>query len=52
MGKYSLENYEKYKTYKIRPQPLGTHPKNLGRGRGSFLNIPWAELEPERGILI
>lgn len=49
MGKYSLENFEKYKTYKIRPQPLKTHPGNFGRGKVSFLTISWAELEPERG---
>ncbi len=49
MGKYSLENFEKYKTYKIRPQPLGKHPDNFGRGRAVFLNTSWAELEPERG---
>lgn len=49
MGKYSLENYEKYKTCKIRPQPLKTHPENFGRGRASFLHVPWEELEPERG---
>jgi len=49
VGKYSLENFEKYKTYKIRPEPLDSHPNNLGRGQFFFLNVPWTEVEPERG---
>jgi hypothetical protein len=49
MGKYSLENYYPYETYKIRPEPLSEVPLNIGRGEFSFLEYTWEELEPERG---
>jgi hypothetical protein len=49
MGKYSLENYYPYETYKIRPEPLPEVPLNIGRGECSFLEYTWEELEPERG---
>ena len=49
MGKYSLENYYPYETYKIRPEPLPEAPVNIGRGEYSFLEYTWQELEPERG---
>ena len=49
MGKYSLENYYPYETYKIRPEPLLEVPLNIGRGECSFLEYTWEELEPERG---
>jgi hypothetical protein len=49
MGKYSLENYYPYETYKIRPEPLPEAPVNIGRGEYSFLEYTWEELEPGRG---
>ena len=50
MGIYSLENFEKYKTYKIRPQPLRNVPNNTGRGQINYITFSWSELEPKRGI--
>lgn len=49
MGKYSLESYYPYETYKIRPEPLLEVPVNIGRGECSLLEYSWEELEPERG---
>lgn len=49
MGKYSLENYCSYETYKIRPKQLPVAPSNTGRGQVDFLKYSWKELEPERG---
>ncbi len=49
MGKYALENYEKLKTYKIRPQPLPEAPENKGRGQFHMITLTWRELEPARG---
>jgi adenylate kinase family enzyme len=49
MGKYSLENYEIYKTRKIRPVLLQTAPDNYGRGQITYIECSWAELEPQRG---
>ena len=49
MGKYSLENYCVYETYKIRPKPLASNPDNKGRGMYQTLEYTWEELEPERG---
>ncbi len=48
MGKYSLENYEIYKTRKIRPL-FKTPPANSGRGQINYITCSWAELEPKRG---
>lgn len=49
MGKYSLENYEKYKAYKIRPRQLHSAPNNKGRGQFQTIKVKWKDLEPERG---
>lgn len=49
MGKYSLENYEIYKTKKIRPDLLKTAPDNWGRGKINYVTCSWALLEPYRG---
>ncbi|ROR27400.1 hypothetical protein EDD66_10697 [Mobilisporobacter senegalensis] len=49
MGKYSLENYEIYKTKKIRPDLLKTATDNYGRGQITYINCSWADLEPKRG---
>jgi hypothetical protein len=49
MGKYSLENYYPYETYKIRPEPLSEVTPNIGRGEFSFLEYTWEDLEPDRG---
>lgn len=49
MGKYSLENYEKYKTYKIRPQIRQTSPENIGCKTINYITLLWEELETERG---
>jgi hypothetical protein len=49
MGRYSLDNYEIYKTYKIRPCPLHKTPDNTGRGQINYLRFTWNELEPSRG---
>ncbi|WMJ87005.1 DUF4832 domain-containing protein [Anaerocolumna sp. MB42-C2] len=49
MGKYSLENYEIYKTKKIRPVLLSTPQDNYGRGQINYITCSWAELEPHRG---
>jgi hypothetical protein len=49
MGKYSLENYNTFETYKIRPQPLLKVPENRGRGQITYLEFSWEELEASRG---
>ena len=49
MGRYSLENYEQYKTHKIRPVSLQIHPNNWGRGKFTPLYASWEEIEPKRG---
>lgn len=49
MGKYALENYERYNTYKIRPQPLPMAPDSKGRGQFHKVTLTWKELEPVRG---
>ncbi len=48
MGKYSLENYELYKTKKIRPV-LKASSDNYGRGPVNYITCSWADLEPRRG---
>jgi hypothetical protein len=49
VGKYSLENYSFYETYKIRPKPLARLQGNPERGMYRLLSYRWEELEPERG---
>ncbi len=49
MGKYALENYSPYETYKIRPLTLPEAPSNFGRGQYNSVEFTWEELEPERG---
>ncbi len=49
MGIYSLENFEKYKTYKIRPLPLLDTPFNPRSRQINFITFSWSELEPSRG---
>lgn len=49
MGKYSLENYSFYETYKIRPKPGTRLGGDSERGRYQLLSYGWEELEPERG---
>lgn len=49
MGQYSLDNYEVYKTYKVRPKPLHHALDNIGRGQVHFVIFTWSELEPVRG---
>jgi hypothetical protein len=49
MGKYSIENYNQYDSYKIRPVPSNETPVNYGRGKINYLEYNWEELEPERG---
>ncbi|MFC4597116.1 DUF4832 domain-containing protein [Cohnella hongkongensis] len=47
MGKYSLENYERYRTVKIRPEPLVE--AHLNDGRFNYVEVSWRRLEPGRG---
>ncbi|WP_054027476.1 DUF4832 domain-containing protein [Bacillus sp. FJAT-28004] len=49
MGKYSLENYEKYKAIKVRPYPLPRNEKNSGNGQFQYVSFSWRDLEPTRG---
>ncbi|MCT1402678.1 DUF4832 domain-containing protein [Paenibacillus sp. p3-SID867] len=49
MGKYSLENYEKYKTVKIRPQPLLNREFDVSQGPFEYVSFFWRALEPVRG---
>lgn len=49
MSRYSLENYEKYKTVKIRPEPLSPKDDVSKRGLFDYVSFAWKELEPERG---
>ncbi len=49
MGRYSLDSYCSYETYKIRPRPLVEGPERLARGTFQLLEYTWKELEPERG---
>lgn len=49
MGKYALEHYSPYETYKIRPLPLPKAPPNPGRGQYHLVELAWKELEPDRG---
>ncbi|SHO48391.1 DUF4832 domain-containing protein [Anaerocolumna xylanovorans] len=49
MGKYALEHYSPYETYKIRPLPLPKAPANPGRGQYHLVELAWKELEPDRG---
>ncbi len=49
MGKYSLENYSFYETYKIRPKQRTRLEGDPERGRYQLLSCRWEELEPERG---
>ncbi|SDR96252.1 protein of unknown function [Paenibacillaceae bacterium GAS479] len=50
MGKYSLENYEKYKTIKIRPHPLPSLDDPQKNGQFEYVTCSWKELEPARGV--
>lgn len=49
MSQYSLENYEKYKTKKIRPQPLSKSEHVSNHGLFEYVAFSWKELEPARG---
>ncbi|OMF68234.1 DUF4832 domain-containing protein [Paenibacillus glucanolyticus] len=49
MTPYSLENYEKYKTVKIRPVPLPNKNHDPGHGQFQYVRLSWRELEPARG---
>lgn len=49
MGKYSLENYEKYKTIKIRPHPLPRNDSVSSSGQFEYVSFSWEELESVRG---
>lgn len=49
MGKYSLENYEKYKTVKFRPYPLPSNDAQSRNGAFQYVSYSWNELEPTRG---
>lgn len=51
MGKYSLENYEIYKTRKIRPL-FKTPPAKSGRGQINYITCSWVDLEPKRGCYV
>ncbi|SHL73579.1 protein of unknown function [Anaerocolumna jejuensis DSM 15929] len=52
MGKYALEHYSPYETYKIRPTsvPHSKSTVNPGRGQYRLVELTWEELEPHRGI--
>ena len=52
MGQYSLENYEQYKTYKIRPDHLAVAPKNKGCGVYKTVVVDWIDIEPTKGNFI
>ena len=49
MGKYSLENYEQYRTIKCRPAALSGHIANPGAGSFFAVQCAWKETEPVRG---
>lgn len=49
MGKYALEHYSPYETYKIRPLLLSKATVNPGRGQYRLVELTWEELEPHRG---
>ncbi|MEC0238326.1 DUF4832 domain-containing protein [Paenibacillus dokdonensis] len=49
MSRYSLENYEKYKTKKIRPQPLSPKEHASNHGLFEYAAFSWKELESARG---
>lgn len=49
MGIYSLENFEKYKTKKVRPKLLTIPPSNKGYGKVNYIKFNWNELEAVRG---
>lgn len=49
MGKYALEHFSPYETYKIRPMPLSKATVNPGRGQYQIVELTWEELEPHRG---
>lgn len=49
MSRYSLENYEKYKTVKIRPEPLSQKNDVSNHGLFEYVAFSWKELEPDRG---
>lgn len=49
MSRYSLENYEKYKTVKIRPEPLSKKGHVSYHGQFEYAALSWKELEPVRG---
>ncbi|SEU25582.1 hypothetical protein SAMN05443270_4008 [Lacrimispora sphenoides] len=49
MGKYALEHYSPYETYKIRPLHLSKATVNPGRGQYRMVELTWEELEPHRG---
>ncbi|SET63052.1 hypothetical protein [Lacrimispora sphenoides] len=49
MGKYALEQYSPYETYKIRPLSLSKATVNPGRGQYRLVELTWEELEPHRG---
>ncbi|MFV0241233.1 MAG: hypothetical protein ACK5H4_14495 [Lacrimispora sphenoides] len=49
MGKFALEHYSPYETYKIRPLPLSKATVNPGRGQYRMVELTWEELEPHRG---
>jgi len=49
MGKYSLENYEKYKAIKVRPYPLPRNENNSSHGQFTYASFSWKELESTRG---
>lgn len=49
MSQYSLENYEKYTTIKIRPEPLAIKEHVSNHGLFEYVALSWKELEPVRG---
>ncbi|MWV47108.1 DUF4832 domain-containing protein [Paenibacillus sp. HJL G12] len=49
MSQYSLENYEKYTTMKIRPEPLSPKEHVANHGLFEYVAFSWQELEPARG---
>lgn len=49
MSQYSLENYEKYKTIKVRPEPVSNKEHISNHGQFKYVQFSWKELEPARG---
>lgn len=49
MGQYSLVNYEKYKTHKIRPPHSLDYPDNWGGKKFTVLSVSWQKIEPKAG---